>query len=348
MNTALQVWDGELSVITTPPPRVSAPTDVVVKVAYSGVCGTDLHVLAKEFPCAKSVVLGHEFSGVVTEIGTEVKHCSVGERVVINPNSSCGNCHYCFKGQPHFCPVGAINNTIGLWRNGGWAHFCRVPASQVHPIPTQITLEAAVFVEPISCILRGWDQLAPLPTDADILICGAGIIGLLFASIAHFRGYRRVILTEILEQRRALASGMKLGFNIVYPESLEILHKRGITNNDVTWGFDAIIDCTGSPEAIQQAFNWLRHGATFCIFGCCPKTSEIKINPSDVVFKEIKLVGSLINPFTFPRALQLVQDMSKDYLDYKKLGVGMFKLGDYAQALSTLKSGKISKAVFEI
>ncbi len=80
MNTALQVWDGELSVITTPPPRVSAPTDIVIKVAFSGICGTDLHVLAKELPAAKSVILGHEFSGVVTEIGSEVKHCSVGER----------------------------------------------------------------------------------------------------------------------------------------------------------------------------------------------------------------------------------------------------------------------------
>ena len=84
MNTALQVWDGELSVITTPPPRVSASTDVVVKVAFSGVCGTDVHVLAKELPSAKSVVLGHEFSGVVTEIGSEVKHCSVGERLELH------------------------------------------------------------------------------------------------------------------------------------------------------------------------------------------------------------------------------------------------------------------------
>ena len=276
------------------------------------------------------------------------RHYCIFYRVVVNPNSSCGKCHYCFKGKPHFCVVDAVNSTIGLWRNGGWAHFCRVPASQVHPIPTQITLEAAVFVEPISCILRIFDQLSPLPTDADILICGTGIIGLLFASIAHFRGYRRVTITGTSEQRRAIASGMKLGYNIIHPESLEILYKQGITNNDITWGFDAIIDCTGSPEAIQQAFNWLRHGATFCIFGCCPIGSEIKINPLDVVFKEIKLVGSLINPFTFPRAIQLVQDMSKDYLSYKKLGVEMFKLQDYAEALSSLKSRKISKAVFEI
>ena len=205
-----------------------------------------------------------------------------------------------------------------------------------------------MFVEPISCILRGWDQLDPLPTDADILICGTGIIGLLFASIAHFRGYRRVTLTEISEQRRALASGLKLGFNIVHPESLEILYKRGITNKDVTWGFDAIIDCTGSPEAIEQSFKWLRYGGTFCLFGCCPKESEVKINPFDVVFKEIKLVGSCINPFTFPRAIQMVQDMAKDYLSYQKLGVEMFKLQDYAAAISALRSGKISKAVFEI
>ena len=80
MNTALQVLDGELSMITTPPPKVSCPTDVIIKVAFSGVCGTDLHILAKEFPSAKTVVLGHEFSGVVSDIGSEVKHCAVGQR----------------------------------------------------------------------------------------------------------------------------------------------------------------------------------------------------------------------------------------------------------------------------
>jgi threonine dehydrogenase-like Zn-dependent dehydrogenase len=96
MNTAIQLWDGELSVITTPPPRVSVPTDVVIKVAYSGICGTDLHVLAKEFPTAKSVVLGHEFSGVVTEIGSEVKHCSVGERSGENIYLHCYFVYTCF------------------------------------------------------------------------------------------------------------------------------------------------------------------------------------------------------------------------------------------------------------
>ena len=80
MNTALQVLDGELSMITTPPPRVSSPFEVIVKVAFSGICGTDLHILSKEFPSAKTVVLGHEFSGVVSEIGSDVKHCAVGER----------------------------------------------------------------------------------------------------------------------------------------------------------------------------------------------------------------------------------------------------------------------------
>lgn len=89
MNTALQVWDGDLSMITTPAPHVSSPTDVIVKVSYTGVCGTDLHVLSKEFPCAKSVVLGHEFSGVVSEVGSEVKHCSVGERYVVACTVNC-------------------------------------------------------------------------------------------------------------------------------------------------------------------------------------------------------------------------------------------------------------------
>lgn len=82
MNTALQLWDGELSVITTPPPRVASPLEIVIKVAFTGVSALDLRVLSGKFPCPKSLILGHEFSGVVTEIGSEVKRCSVGERLL--------------------------------------------------------------------------------------------------------------------------------------------------------------------------------------------------------------------------------------------------------------------------
>ena len=266
----------------------------------------------------------------------------------MNPSSSCGKCHYCFKGKPHFCPTGGIRSAIGLWRNGGWAHFCRVPAAQVFPIPTQITLGMAVFVEPISCILRGWDQLMPLPTDADILICGTGIIGLLFASVAHFFGYRRVVLSEVAEKRKSLASALELGYDVAHPDNLESSYKTAVSKANRDWGFDAIIDCTGVPKAIQQAFHWTRHGATFLIFGCCPKKSEITIDPHEIYLKELKLVGSHINPHTFPRAVQLVQDLGEKYLNYKKLGVETFKLEDYAEALASLEKGKIAKAVFEI
>lgn len=200
----------------------------------------------------------------------------------------------------------------------------------------------------MSCILRGWDQLTPLATDADILICGAGIIGLLFASVAHFYGYRRVVVSEVAEKRRSLASGLKLHYNVVHPDSLEALYKKSTLTNDQNWGFDAIIDCTGAPKAIEQAFNWTRFGATFLIFGCCPKKSQITIDPYEIYLKELKLVGSQINPFTFPRAIQLVQDMSEQYLNYTKLGVEKFKLDKYTEALASLEKGKIAKAVFEI
>lgn len=204
------------------------------------------------------------------------------------------------------------------------------------------------MAEPISCILHALDCIGNVYTDADILICGTGIIGLLFASIFHYRGYRRVTLTEISEQRRALASGLKLGFNIVHPDSLEVLYKRSIIKNTSTWGFDLIIDCTGMVAAIEQSFKWLRFGATFCIFGICLQESEVKISPYDILMKEIKVVGSILNSLTFPRSIQLIEDMGKDYLSYEKLGIKVYKLQDYAEAFSYLKSGKIAKAMFAI
>ena len=348
MNDSVQLFDKKLSIVTKPIPKLSNPTDVLVKVSYSGVCGTDLHILAGEFPSSsKAVTLGHEFCGIVEGVGNEVTHVKLGDRVAVNPNNNCHVCRHCVDGNPHFCNSGGIRSTVGIWRNGGWANFCRVPSVLVHKIDDSVPLKNAVFVEPFSCIARGWDNLGEVKLNSKVLVCGAGIIGLLWSSLLHFKGLRDIAISEIADKRRILAEKMNLSFKIVHPDQLEEQARAAKRYGNEDWGFDIIVDCTGAPKAIQQAFKWTRRGAKFLLFGCCPQEGEITINPFDVYNKELKLIGSLINPFTFFPAMALVRDMEK-YLDYKKLGVKTFQLQDYPAALESLKKGLISKAVFNL
>jgi len=348
MNDSVQLFDSKLSIVTKPIPKISNPLDVLIKVAYSGVCGTDLHILSGEFPCSsKAVTLGHEFCGVVSSLGNHVTHLKVGDRVVVNPNNHCHVCQYCVEGNPHFCESGGIRTTVGIWRNGGWANFCRVPGILAHKIEDSLPFSAAVLVEPFSCISRGWENLGDIKTDAKFLVCGAGIIGLLWSSLLHFKGYRDISVSEISEKRRIMANNLGLSLKVVHPENFTDQCREAKRNNNENWGFDVIIDCTGAPKAIEESFNWTRRGATLLIFGCCPKESSININPFDVYNKELKIKGSLINPYTFTKAISLVKDMH-EYLDYDKLGIKLFQLQDYSTSLDALKQGIISKAVFHL
>jgi len=348
MNDSVQLFNKQLSVVTKPIPKISNPNDVLIKVSYSGVCGTDLHILSGEFPASeKAVTLGHEFCGTVEAVGESVCHVKVSDRVVVNPNDNCHVCIFCSNGQPHFCKSGGIRSTTGIWKNGGWARYARVAGVLVHKVPQELQMAKAVFTEPYSCIARGWTNLGEMKADAKVLVCGAGIIGLLWSALLHFKGYREFAVTEVSEGRQQLAANMNLGLKVVHPEHMMNLYREAKRTEDSEWGFDVIIDCTGAPAAIEQAFQWLRRGGKFLLFGCCPQESEIKLNPFEIYYKELKIIGSLINPYTFPKALSLVKDMSS-YLDYDKLGVKTYQLQDYPEALDALKSGRISKAVFQV
>ena len=173
----------------------------------------------------------------------------------------------------------------------------------------------------------------------------AGIIGLLWASLFHFHGFRDVTISEISEHRKEMASRMNLGYECVHPK--ELSRRAAEAEKDETYGFDVIIDCTGFPAAVEEELRWLRKGATIVLFGVCPKGKIVNFEPFNVYAKEIKVVTSYLNRFTFPRTIKLVHDMSERYLDWNVLDVKAFQLQDYEAAFAALRKGEISKAVFE-
>ena len=324
---------GKLNLIERPIPDLQ-PEEVLIKVAFSGICGTDLHILKEESPAAEEVILGHELSGHIASTGNSVHLFKAGDLVAVDPNNYCSTCEFCRRGQVHFCQN---IKPIGVFRNGGWAEFCAVPSALVHPVPAGIDPAWAALAEPVSCILHGWDRIQPIQPGQKILILGAGLIGLLWILVLNQSGFSDVILSEPQAHRRETARKLKLA--CVDPEQIYIQNSNGQK------GFDIIIDCSGNPAAIEQALDMLNPLGKFLFFGVCPQNSTINIKPFLIFQKEWTFYGSVINPFTFSRALDIIPAIQRPLSD---LGVITFPLSEYQKGLTAARSGRYTKVLFKI
>ncbi|XP_018333987.1 D-arabinitol dehydrogenase 1-like isoform X2 [Agrilus planipennis] len=318
----------------------SNDNEVLIKVAYAGICGTDLHIVQGAFPCngVSPFILGHEFSGILEAKGRNVKWLQIGDRVAVDPNRSCNICNYCREGNVNYCKNGGINNTLGIVRDGGWAEYVSVPSDEVYKLPDCITLEQAVLLEPLSCIAHAWSKIMPIRPGQKVLVLGAGIIGNLFACVLHSQGHRDVIVSEPVGSRRNLLNNLDTGFECVTPAKLKLKNNL----------FDVIIDTTGYAPAVEEAIYLLDFGGKVCLFGCANPEAKISIPAFDITAKEIQLFGVFLNPLSFTKAVGLMKSMGQRYFDFEKLGIKTYSLSNYKEALATLKDGTISKAVFRI
>ncbi|RZC35825.1 D-arabinitol dehydrogenase 1 [Asbolus verrucosus] len=327
---AIKLANKQIQLTTAPIPKISLPQEVLVKVAYSGLCGTDLHIIQGKFPCSQ-VILGHEFSGTVVDCGSAVKNLTKGDHVVVDPNNSCYKCHFCHSKNPHFCPTGGSYANLGTRNDGGWADYCICSMEQIHKVPEGISLKMAALTEPLSCIAHGWDLISPITVGRDILVMGGGIIGTLWICLLHSHGHRRVTIVEInplrLQSLKTLTEDFN--YNLKTPKDLENGRNE----------FDVIIDCTGHCPAIELGMSLLNRGGKFCIFGVAPPDARIKLSPFDIAKKELTIISVKVNPFSFPKALALIDTLGEKYFDYRKLGVKVFKLEEYPKALELLKMG---------
>jgi len=318
-------------------PKLELENDILVEVEYAGICGTDVHIIEGHFPCndRNPFVMGHEFVGIVVKVGPKANF-KIGQRVSVDPNSGCGVCQACHKGNYHLCDVGGINNTVGIWRDGGWAKFCRVPDTQVFLMPDTITPMQGALTEPLSCLARGWDRAGRIPIGEDILVMGAGIIGILWSELFHLQGHKRVTISEPNQDRRNLVTKIGLDYTALSPAEISSSGKS----------YDVIVDCTGVAAAMSSGFPLLKKGGRYVVFGCCDPKSTTTINPFDIYCKEATIIGVMVNPFTFPKAIGLIEAMGDKYLSYEKLGIKVYPVSKYEEAFKELKKGAISKAMF--
>jgi len=348
---ALQLLQPELKleVRDVPRPVLTRPTDVLVRVAYAGICGTDLHALQRQWAVSQDwITLGHELSGVVAATGSDVTTCNVGDRVVVDPHCECAACSPCRRGQVHFCKLGGVFSALGFFRDGGWAELTVVSQQSVYLLPPTLPLRSAALCEPLSCLIHALDRFPVVPAHGGVVILGAGIIGVLTACILHHRGARRVTVSEPSAARRAFVDGLNLGFSTVTPTQLAEQYGQLTDAELAVDGLQMVIDCSGCCPAIEQAAGWLRMGGALCLFGIAPPAGRVSLSPYLLVSREISVLGSKINPHTFERATLLAADLFPRYLQLEALGVEVFPLERYQEAVAKLKAGEISKAMFEM
>jgi len=281
--------------------------DVVVGVKACGVCGTDIHIYRGEEPrVVYPVIPGHEFSGVVLDVGKGVDGVSIGDHVVVDPNIYCGSCFYCRKGYVHFCERW---EGIGVTRNGGMAEKVVVPAKAVYRIPKDIMFEVAALAEPISCVLHGIDLVSPYNVQ-NIAIFGAGPIGLIFLILLKRITSAKIVVFEVSSYRLEVAK--KLGADIAEnPLNIDLL--KIVDEVTDRRGFDIIIDATGSIDAISRILklDLVAPTGKILLFGVAPPNKKVEIEPFLIYRKEVKIIGSYVNPFTMYRAVDILRNVKE-------------------------------------
>ena len=300
MKAAVFYGKEDLRIENIPTPEVKDGW-VLIKIKACGICGTDMHIFDGDegaAPTPSGTVLGHEFAGEVVEVGAGVEGIKPGDRVCVDPNWLCNECDYCLGGIGHFCEK---MTGIGTTVHGGFAEYCCVPKSQVYKFSDKITFEMGAMTEPVACCLHGID-MCDIQPGATVAVLGGGMIGLLMLQLAKLKGAAKLILSEPVADKRAMAE--KLGADItidpINEDISEVLADNGITR------IDTVIECVGKPATIEQAISIAGNKSTVMMFGLTKPNDTVSIKPFEIFKKEITLKASFINPYTQKRALALI------------------------------------------
>lgn len=319
MSTSV-VWD-DPSGVAVEEREVPSPGsgELKIQVEASGLCGTDLHIAAGEYPLAQpGVTLGHEFSGIIAEVGSGVEKFEAGQRIVIDPNIPCRVCTYCHSSRPHLCEN---PEAIGVTLNGGLSTLAVVPASQAYLVPEGVPPEAAALTEPLACALHAIDLSGVRPGDTALVI-GAGPIGILCAALLVTSGASKVMVSEPSEGRR---------------ERAEVVGAETIEPDDISEEMaDVVFECVGRVETMKVALDAAKPGGTVMWVGVAPPEAEVGIKPYDVFRKELTIRGSYTNPYVMERALAL---LASGCIDWRNVVTHQFPLDEFEDAWEAHRSG---------
>jgi 2-desacetyl-2-hydroxyethyl bacteriochlorophyllide A dehydrogenase len=312
---------GEVSIVDVADP-VPGPREVVIQVAACGICGTDLHILEGEFAPSLPIIPGHEFAGIVVSVGSDVYELTVGQRVAADPNIFCNECHYCKIGHNNMCERW---NAIGVTRPGAAAELVAVPVGNCVVLPSDVRLEDAALIEPLSCAIRGYDVLKS-NLGAHVLIYGSGTMGLMMLELAKRTGAASVDVVDINSAR--LSTAQALGCSNAVTSADELDRPRG---------WELVVDATGAAAAIQDGLSRVAPAGTFLQFGVASYATRVTIEPYRIYNKEITITGSMAVLHSYERAADM---FAAGLLDPDVFISDRLPLASYPEALAKFKRGE--------
>jgi len=298
MKAAVLYGPKDLRIEEVPTP-ILGKREVLVKVKVCGICGSDLHAYKGKHPdYILPVIPGHEFSGIVEEVGEEVRSVRPGDRVTVEPVKVCGRCYYCLRGQYNRC----LNlKIIGAQTNGAFAEYVVVDENRVFKLPANMSFEEGAMIEPTAVAVHAIKRSSGVE-GKDIMILGAGTIGLLILQVAKAFGADSIIITDIIDSRLSLAK--ELGADEVINPSKGKLRDivMGLTRG---LGISLAFEAVGVEETLKDALTLARKGGEIIVIGVFERPS-IPIPIMEIVNKELVVKGSLIYRWDYETALRLV------------------------------------------
>lgn len=297
------------------------PNEVLIEVKSAGICGTDLHIWHGSYALANyPVIPGHEFSGVVTQVGEAVRTVEVGDRVTADPNVPCYSCFFCQRKQFNQC---LYLEAVGVTRHGAFARYVKAPESSVFKIG-DVPFDEAALIEPLACVVWGLKQVQ-IQAGSSMLIFGAGPMGILMMQTVKAAGASFVVMVDKEESRLRLAK--QLGASVTVTADK---FNADAADQLSPYGFDIVADATGVPKVIENSIQFVRAGGTLWVFGVAPEGSKVSLPPDEIFRRDLKVIGSFAINKTFSEAVALVQNGA---VDLKPLISHQLPLDKFEEAL---------------
>jgi threonine dehydrogenase-like Zn-dependent dehydrogenase len=262
--------------------------EVLIKVKYCGICGSDWGSYTgkyeEEVACLP-LITGHEFWGIIEEIGSDVTSVQPGDRVAVDICLACGTCYYCRRGEPLLC---SSFKQIGIHVNGAYAEYVKAPARNCYILPDEIDDYSAAFIEPLTACINASHKMS-CELGASVAVIGAGL-GTIHALLAKLRGAAPVIVIDSQQKRLEMARMMSADMVIDITKTPDVVAEVMRLTSGI--GVDYVIEAVGKSQTYEQAFKMIRRGGKLEAFGICSDDDYAKIPPAQFVLQEKKIGGS--------------------------------------------------------
>ena len=313
--------------------------DVIIKVKKSSICGTDLHIYKWDEWSQKTIktpmVIGHEYMGIIEEMGPGVTNLKLGERVTGEGHLACGHCRNCRRGKEHVC-----ENSIGIGVHvdGSFAEYVRIPATNVVPLDSRIPDDWAAIMDPFGNATH--TALSFPLLGEDVLITGAGLIGGIAVAIARFSGARFIVASDLSDYRLDIAK--KMGATLVVNPSKGEKISDAVKSLGMR-GFDIGMEMSGSPAAFVDMINNMYNGSSISLLGILP--SDFEVPWSDIIFKAITLKG--IYGREMWETWYKMEQMIIGGINLDPVITHHFPIDDFQKGFDIMEEGKCGKVILD-